>query len=68
MFKSMSPVADTYPIAPQYTPRGARSSSAMICMARIFGAPVTEPPGNAARSRSNASVSSRSTPVTVETR
>ena len=32
------------------------SSSAMISIARTFGAPVIEPPGNAARSRSSASM------------
>ena len=68
MLKSIAPVADTYPMAPQYTPRGARSSSAIISIARIFGAPVIEPPGNAARNRSNPSAPSRNTPVTVETR
>src|SRR6266545_3119302 len=40
----------------------------MISIARIFGAPVTDPPGNAARSKSNASAPSANCPVTVDTR
>ena len=37
--------------APQYGPRRAGSSSSISCIARTFGAPVIDPPGNAARSR-----------------
>ena len=37
------------PTAPQYGPRAQGSSSSITCMARTFGAPVTEPGGNVAR-------------------
>ena len=40
----------------------------MISMARILGAPVTEPPGNDVRSRSSGVESSRSEPSTTETK
>src|SRR6185312_6395323 len=40
----------------------------MISRARTFGAPVTEPGGNAARTRSPSPAPGRSVPVTVETR
>ena len=40
----------------------------MISSARTFGAPVTEPGGNAARIRSPSPAPGRSVPVTVETR
>ena len=53
---------------PQYTPRSVGSSSAMISMARTFGAPVIEPPGKVARSRSVAVTPGMSSPTTVETR
>ena len=39
----------------------------MISIVRSFGAPVIEPPGNAARTQSIASAPSRSLPRTVET-
>ena len=35
----------------------------MICIARIFGAPVTDPPGNVARRRSGSVVSGRNRPA-----
>ena len=47
--------------------RGAGSSSSMISTARIFGAPVIEPPGNVARSSSASPTPARSVPRTVET-
>jgi hypothetical protein len=40
----------------------------MISIARNFGAPVIEPPGNAALSRSSASAPGASCPTIVETR
>src|SRR3989442_9812001 len=46
---------------PQYTARRVGSSSAMICIARTLGAPVIDPPGNAARTRSAASRSEEHT-------
>ena len=49
MFSSMCPSVEMNPIAPQYGPRETGSTSSMICIARIFGAPVTLPPGNVAR-------------------
>src|SRR5205814_8638658 len=45
MLVSSAPVTLKYPMAPQYTPRSEGSSSAMISIARTFGAPVIEPPG-----------------------
>ena len=53
IFVSIAPSNPMKPRLPQYGPRAVGSSSAMISMARTFGAPVTEPPGNAARSRSS---------------
>ena len=41
--------------APQYGPRRTGSSASISSIARIFGAPVIEPPGNEAARRSNAS-------------
>ena len=46
---------------------GWRSSSSMISMARIFGAPLTVPAGKVARTRSKASTPGRSRPSTCET-
>jgi hypothetical protein len=40
----------------------------MISMARILGAPVTEPPGKQARSRSTALRPAANSPATTETR
>ncbi len=39
----------------------------MICMVRIFGAPVIDPPGNAARTHRTAETSGRSVARTVLT-
>src|SRR2546422_9185284 len=50
------PQYDTYPTAPPYGPRWVGSSSSMISIARIFGAPVSVPAGKHARSTSSASV------------
>ena len=47
-----SPSGASQPSAPVYRPRGAASSSPMICIARIFGAPVIEPQGNSAANTS----------------
>ena len=64
----MSPVALKYPSAPPYTPLGDFSSAAISCIARTFGAPVSVPAGNAARSRSKPSFPSSSRPLTSLTR
>ena len=53
---------------PSTAPRPTGSSSAIRSSAAIFGAPVTEPPGNVAASSSARPTSSRSVPSTVETR
>ena len=51
-----------------YASRPPASSSAITRIAWIFGAPVTEPGGKLARSRSASPASGRSVPATVETR
>ena len=45
MQESRLPEYETYPTAPPYGPRRVGSSSSMISMARIFGAPVSVPAG-----------------------
>src|SRR3989304_4567239 len=52
MFSSILPENPMNPIAPVYRPRAVGSTSSMISMARIFGAPVMEPPGKVARRQS----------------
>ena len=47
---------------------GSSSISAIICIARIFGAPDTVPAGKQARSRSNGLTPSCSSPSTSDTR
>src|SRR5690606_17706740 len=42
-----------YPTAPAYNPLGDASRSAMICIARIFGAPLTVPAGKQEARASN---------------
>ena len=64
--KAASPLASIRPMEPQYTPRGAVSTSSTTCIARIFGAPVIDPHGNNAVMTSTAFTPSLSTPVTVE--
>ena len=49
---STLPERSKNPTAPAYGPRRSGSSSAMISIARIFGAPETVPAGNAERSAS----------------
>ena len=51
--KSMSPEKSTYPVAPPYRPLRTVSSSSMISMARIFGAPLNVPAGRKDATRSN---------------
>ena len=46
---SPDPGGERNPTAPQYTPRGESSSSAMISMVRTLGAPVTDPQGKSGR-------------------
>ena len=46
---AIAPSGPIQPSAPVYGPRRTGSSSRRISIARIFGAPVIEPPGNAAR-------------------
>ena len=67
MLRSAVPLTDRKPSAPEYTPRGPASSRSMISIVRSFGAPVIEPPGNAARMQSIAVASSRRRPRTVVT-
>ena len=67
MLRSAVPLTDRNPSAPEYTPRGPDSSRSMISIVRSFGAPVIEPPGNAARMQSIADASSRRRPRTVVT-
>ena len=57
---------DMYPMLPVYTPRGESSSSEMISMVRTFGAPVTEPHGNAALRTSETPTPLRRRDRTVE--
>ena len=45
---AIAPSGPIQPSAPVYGPRRTGSSSSRISIARIFGAPVIEPPGNAA--------------------
>ena len=68
MLVCIAPSGPIQPMAPVYGPRRTGSSPSRISIARIFGAPVIEPPGNDAASRSKASRPSARTPVTVETR
>ena len=65
---SRSPFGQMRPSAPIEAPRPTGSSAAMWSTAAIFGAPVTEPPGNVASSSSARPTSARSVPSTVETR
>ena len=53
---------------PVYSPRLPCSSSSMISMARYLGAPVMDPPGKAAFSRSVTSIPSASCPWMLDTR
>ena len=48
--------------------RNIGEDEALALVARTFGAPVTDPPGNAARTRSNGVIPARSLPRTSETR
>src|SRR5438445_11688959 len=59
MHESRLPEYDTYPTAPPYGPRWVGSSSPMISIARIFGAPVSVPAGKHARSTPGAPVAWR---------
>ena len=56
------------PMAPVYTSREVASRQVRSSIARTFGAPVTDPGGKLARSRSASEVPSDSSPVTSETR
>lgn len=53
---SASESFEIYPMQPVYGPLVVGSSSLMICMARILGAPVMEPPGSVALRRSTVSL------------
>ena len=68
MLVCIAPSGPIQPATPVYGPRRTGSRPSRISIARIFGAPVMEPPGNDAASRSNASRPASSRPVTVETR
>src|SRR5579872_3714796 len=65
---SSEPSKPKYATLPPYGPRCTPSNAPMSCIARIFGAPLTVPAGNAAAKRSNASQSARSRPCTSEAR
>ena len=56
---SASPSRPTTPKPPANGPLGSGSNSSMICIARIFGAPLTVPTGRVAASKSHASRSSQ---------
>nr|WP_236518509.1 hypothetical protein [Sandaracinus amylolyticus] len=62
------PARSTWPIAPQYAPRGKRSSASMISIARSFGVPLMLPGGNVASRIARRSTSSRVVARTVDTR
>ncbi len=66
--RSKSPFAWMTPRAPIDAPRPTGSSAAIWSMAAILGAPVTEPPGNIAASRSGRPRPGRTRPVTLATR
>ena len=66
--RSKSPSGRTTPSAPIDAPRPTGSSAAIRSTAAIFGAPVTDPPGNVAPRIEASVASSRSRPSTVETR
>ena len=55
MLVCIAPSGPIQPSAPVYGPRRTGSRPSRISMARIFGAPVIEPPGKLAASRSKAS-------------
>src|SRR5579875_217062 len=65
--KSMFPLNVKYPSAPAYGPRGSRSSSSIICIALIFGAPETVPAGKRDRMASKLDRFCFNLPVTCET-
>ena len=58
--------ASSQPMAPQYRPRGVLSRPAISSIVWCLGAPVIEPQGNTARSRSAKPISGRSCACTVE--
>ena len=66
--RSRSPFGWIRPSAPIEAPRPTGSSAAIRSSAAIFGAPVTEPPGNVASRISVRVASGRNVPSTVETR
>ncbi len=65
-FRVTCPPGCMMPLAPQYTPLGVGSSSAMRRMAWRLGAPVTEPQGNKAERMSLMVAPSRLEAVMVE--
>src|SRR5947208_5513588 len=65
---SIAPENAKYPTAPPYAPRRTGSSSSMISMARILGAPESVPAGKVARKASKQSRPGASVPRTLETR
>jgi hypothetical protein len=64
--KAADPSGASHPIDPVYGPRPSLSSSSMICIARILGAPVTEPHGKSARNASMASYAGARRASTVD--
>lgn len=67
MLRSAPPASEKYPIAPEYTPRWPSSSVSMSSIVRSFGAPVIDPPGNAARTQSTGCTPAASRARTVLT-
>src|SRR6266851_8566491 len=67
MAVSRSPSRLKKPMAPPYGPRWSDSSSAMISIARILGAPVSVPAGKQARSASIGRMPACNWPSTLET-
>lgn len=68
MLKSAAPSTPRKPMLPEYTPRDLpRSKRSIISIVRRFGAPVMEPPGNAAATASSAPQPGLSRPRIVET-
>ena len=68
MLNPLAPPRLKYPIAPEKRLRRFGSSSSMIYIARIFGAPVIEPPGKTARTTSIGPSPGRMFPTTVAIR
>lgn len=68
MLKSAAPLKLRKPMLPEYTPRDRPCSNrSMISIVRCLGAPVIDPPGNAAAMASSAPQPGLNRPRIVET-